>query len=227
MVRFDVVPAGEEVGGFVVEIFVNGVEMTAAGAGLGMDPYDVLVPTNRFVATTTGATIPAARCECGVYGCGSTDLTIIRDGDVVHWEWEGEVPVNRRLTFATRQYDAEVHRVGADRHWETPERRAGRLILETVDRAKLAESHLRISWVGTRWNDPSVFEVALLYGDSHQVFVGFPWGDRDADELAGMVTDRLARTRPSEWNASWHGISPEARGQVPEVAGSRWTRHQL
>jgi hypothetical protein len=31
-------------GGFQVLVYVNDVKMTASGAGLGMDPYDVLVP---------------------------------------------------------------------------------------------------------------------------------------------------------------------------------------
>ena len=47
--------------------------MTAAGAGLGMDPYAVLVPVNRFAAREEPVTIPVARCTCGVYGCGVTD----------------------------------------------------------------------------------------------------------------------------------------------------------
>jgi hypothetical protein len=49
-------------------MFVNGVEMTAAGAGLGMDPYDLLVPDNRLIATYEPRVVPIARCECGVYG---------------------------------------------------------------------------------------------------------------------------------------------------------------
>jgi len=65
---------------FEVQVYVNGVEMTKAGAGLGMDPYDVLVPANRLVATEQPRTVPIARCECGTYGCGSTDVTIVRDG---------------------------------------------------------------------------------------------------------------------------------------------------
>lgn len=43
-----------------------------------MDPYDVLIPENRVVAAEDPKTIPEARCECGVYGCGSTDVRITR-----------------------------------------------------------------------------------------------------------------------------------------------------
>jgi hypothetical protein len=106
--RLSVVSAPEEVGGFEIQVFVNDVEMTAAGAGMGMDPYDVLIPDNRFIATTGSHRIPIARCECGTYGCGVTDVSIVRDEDVVHWDWHEEVPMNRGVTFQASEYDAEV-----------------------------------------------------------------------------------------------------------------------
>ena len=43
-----VAPAGDDAGGgFQVQVFVNDAEMTSVGAGLGMGPYDLLIPTNR------------------------------------------------------------------------------------------------------------------------------------------------------------------------------------
>jgi hypothetical protein len=74
-------------GGFQVQVFVNGAEMTSAWAGLGMDPYDLLVPSNRLVATVEPRTAGIARCSCGVYGCGSTDVTIV----VSRWDEAGRV----------------------------------------------------------------------------------------------------------------------------------------
>ena len=47
---------------------------------MGMDPYDVFVPDNRLVATTESRRVPIARCTCGEYGCGATDVSIVRDG---------------------------------------------------------------------------------------------------------------------------------------------------
>ena len=91
--RFEVTPVVTEIGdGFQVCVHVNDVEMTSAGAGLGMDLYDVLVPTNRLVAAVEPRTLPIARCACGVYGC-ATDITITRDGDLVRWDWSREVPM--------------------------------------------------------------------------------------------------------------------------------------
>jgi hypothetical protein len=48
--RFEVAPVPEPIGGFQVLVFVDDVEVTALGAGLEMDPYDVFVPRNRLVA---------------------------------------------------------------------------------------------------------------------------------------------------------------------------------
>src|SRR6184192_4196871 len=115
------VPSGAG-GGFEVQVYVNEVEMTSAGAGLGMDPYDLLIPANRLAATAEPHTVPIARCDCGIYGCGATDVTIVRDDDLVHWDWSIEVPMRRGASFAAREYDAEVSRVAADHTWETPER---------------------------------------------------------------------------------------------------------
>lgn len=113
VLRLNVVPADS---GFAMEIFVNDVEMTAKGAGLGIDPGEVLVPVNRFVATGRH-TVPVARCECGIYGCGMTDVRITRDRDVVRWDWLKERPTDTPAIFDSAQYDAEVRRMGADHSW--------------------------------------------------------------------------------------------------------------
>lgn len=71
-------------------------ELTSRGAGLGMDPHEVLVPINRVIPWEQATQSPVARCSCGVDGCGSTDVVIALDGDVVHWDWKIEVPIERR-----------------------------------------------------------------------------------------------------------------------------------
>lgn len=86
-IRFEVAPAGDDVAGHQLLVFVDEIEMTSKGAGLGMDPFDVLVPENRLIATADPNRVSIARCECGEYGCRSTDVTIVRNGDVVHWDW--------------------------------------------------------------------------------------------------------------------------------------------
>ncbi len=211
--------------GFQVEVYVNEVEMTSAGAGLGMDPYDLLVPTNRLVAGPEPRTVPIARCNCGVYGCGATTVTISRDGEVVHWDWSVEVPMDRGVSFPADQYDAEVARVAADHSWETPERTAGRLVLTDVDRERLLGSGLRPGWVGNDVRDNEQFRISLDLGDDYQVFVNTPWRGRSPAELARAVCATLARP-PQQWRATWH---PVRRGvsRPPDIAGPSWEREWL
>ncbi|MBV1849333.1 hypothetical protein [Catellatospora tritici] len=221
--RLEVVPAGDEAGGgFQVRVHVNDVEVTAAGAGLGMDPYELLVPTNRLIATAEVRRVPIARCECGVYGCGSTDVTIIRDGDTVHWDWLIEVPMSRGVSFDAAAYDAEVARMALDHSWETPERTAGRLVLRDADRGRLAEHGLRLTWAANHYRDHEVFQVALQLGDDYRIFMGTPWRGRGPEELARAVCEELAQP-PHKWHAGWHSIKRELSGP-PVIAGRSWSR---
>lgn len=206
---------------FEVQVYVNGVEMTKAGAGLGMDPYDVLVPANRLVATEQRRTVPIARCVCGNYGCGSTDVTIVRDGDLVHWDWLLDVPMDRGVTFAAGQYDAEVARIAADHSWETSQRTAGRLILTNVNRDRLATYGLAPDWVANDHRNPQQFRVCLRMGHDYQIFVDTPWDDRTPPELARDVLAMLALP-PQQWRASWHAMNPAADGP-PTIAGRAWS----
>lgn len=216
-------PAGAG-GGFQVLIYVNAVEMTSAGAGLGMDPYQVLVPVNRFVATEAPSTVGVARCECGVYGCGVTDVTIVREAGLVHWDWEVQVPMNRRVSFDAGAYDEDVARVGADHSWETPERTAGRLILAAADRTMLARHGLRLDWVANRWREPELLCVAFRQGQRYQIFVTFPWAGRTPEQLAAHVEHTLATVPPQRWPATWHPI--QGTEDPPGIAGDGWVRER-
>lgn len=223
-IALTVTPAAAEVGGtFQVQIVVNGVEMTSAGAGLGMDPYDLLVPTNRLVATAEPHTVRIARCACGDGGCASTAVTIVRDGNRVHWEWSAEKPMSRGVTFPADAYDAEIARVAADHSWETPDRTAGRLILTTVDRDHLRSYGLRPTRVANHHRHPETFVVSLRLADDYQVFVDTPWRGRSPDELAREVVQTLAQP-PHAWRASWHAIKPSLT-DPPPIAGPSWQRY--
>jgi len=224
--RLAVAPAPDDAGGgFQVEVYVNDTEMTSAGAGLGMDPYDLLIPANRLLATPGQQTVPIARCGCGVYGCGSTDVTITRDGELVHWDWLIETPTDRGVSFSAVQYDAEVERVAGDHSWETAERTAGRLVLTHLDRAALQAHGLAVSWVANDHRVPELFRVALRLGDDYQIFLDTPWQKRGPEELADRVCETLARG-PGKWRASWHAIRPTLPGP-PTIARRSWRQEQF
>ncbi|QFU88468.1 hypothetical protein [Amycolatopsis sp. YIM 10] len=222
--RLAVVPTPDEARGFQVLVHVNGVEMTSAGAGLGMDPYALLIPFNRLTATAEPRTVPIARCGCGVYGCGSTDVTIVRDGDLVHWEWRLEVPMPRGVSFPAEQYDEEVARVAADHSWETPVRTAGRYVLTGLDHDRLRSYGLRADWVANDYRDPGVFCVALMLDDEYQVFLHTAWDGREPGDLAREVCAALALP-PDQWSVGWHAIRPK-QTEPPRIAGPSWRRDQ-
>ncbi|MEV6265586.1 hypothetical protein AB0L64_00370 [Kribbella sp. NPDC051936] len=113
-----------------VLIHVNGLEITEAGAGMGMHPFDLFVPANQLVATSEPRRVIVARCTCGESGCGSTEATITRDDGIIHWDWSVDVPLGHGVTFEAPAYDAEIARIGSDRSWQRPVDTASRLVLE-------------------------------------------------------------------------------------------------
>ena len=115
--RLDVVPLDPRFAagaGFELLVYVNDVEMTRIGAGIGMDPRDLFIPENQLVAIAKPHTIPIARCDCGHHGCAGTDVTIIRRGDVVVWDWLGVTPIDRSVVFNGVEYDRETARIAGE-----------------------------------------------------------------------------------------------------------------
>ncbi|MFC8796705.1 hypothetical protein ACFT2C_03140 [Promicromonospora sp. NPDC057138] len=225
-IRFAIAPVPSEVGDdFEVQVFVDDVEMTSRGAGLGMSPFSLLIPENRLVATTEPRVVPIARCTCGVYGCGVTDVRIQRDGGVVHWEWLHETPVDHGTTFDAAPYDAEVARIGADHAWERPQDTAQRLILTGVDRARLADDGLTLRFAEPVFDDPSTYRVVLRTIDNaHQVFLRFPLRGRGPLEVVDEVVETL-RTPPATWPATFSPMSRAVQG-APGIAGRRWRQER-
>lgn len=221
--RLAVTPTTAEPEGFQVEVWVNDIEMTQAGAGLGMDPYDVLVPTNRFLPAEHPKSIPVARCGCGVYGCGVTDVRITKTAEGIEWNWEVEKPMNRSVYFNEAEYLAELERISGDHSWETPVRTAGRLVLSSVRDEELP-ADLRFDWVANNWRRPDAFQVCLRHQDRHQIFIDFDWDGRSPEQLASAVRHELTTTAPDTWDAEWSAIQ---RSDVPPpMAGAGWRRYQ-
>jgi hypothetical protein len=223
-IRFAVVPVSVEAeDGFEVQVFVDDVEMTSRGAGLGMSPFSLLVPENRLVATTESRVVPIARCTCGTYGCGVTDVRIQREGSVVHWEWLHETPVDHGTTFDAAAYDAEVARIGTDHAWERPQDTAQRLILTGVDRARLAGDGLTLRFAEPVFDDPSTYRIVLQTIDStHQVFLRFPLRGRSPLDVVDEALEML-RTPPANWPATFSPMRATMT-DPPNVAGPNWLR---
>jgi hypothetical protein len=188
-----------------------------------MDPQFVLIPTNCLVATDQKHTVQIARCgACGIHGCVDTDVTISRDGDVVHWEWSKDIPMDRNVSFDAAPYDLELARMSADLSWETPVRTAGRLVLTNVDRDHLLHYGLRPARV--YYHQGEMFTVGLEIEGEYQIWVDIPWLDRGPAELAAAACATLARP-PSEWQATWFSNRGEV-DEPPGIAGPSWQRFE-
>jgi hypothetical protein len=205
--------------GFEVLIHVNGVEITEAGAGMGMHPFDLFVPANRLAATNEPRRVVVARCTCGESGCGSTEARITRDQGVVHWDWSVDVPLGHGVSFEASAYDAEVERIGADRSWQRPVDTASRLVLESADRELLAAAGMRLSWAAQDHRDPRQFLVALVVeAEKFQVFLRLPM--KEPERLAHEVLQTL-RQPPATWRVTFHSMVVGRRGR-PSMASRRW-----
>lgn len=248
-ISFSVQPVGGETSDLQVCVHVDGIELTSTAAGLGMDPRDLLFGGAGLGATSEPRTLPIARCACGIYGCASTDVTVTRDGDVVHWDWTKEVPrapalgagfaQRPRTTFDAAQYDVEAARIAADHVWETAGVTTYRLVVDELERrARVGAENvaqpfrrrlpvgdeLTLSSADTDHRDPSLFSVSLMYRDTHQVFLQLPWLTQTPDEMAAQVVE-LLDAPPSTWTASWHPVRTEDRDRPPSIAGPAWSRY--
>lgn len=216
-IRFAVIPATtEHVGGYEVQVFVNEVEMTSRGAGMGMDPFELLYPVNLLRATPEPVRVPIARCGCGVYGCSETDVIIQRDEWSVTWIWDKKVPGPHTRFFAD-EYDAAVQELLDDHSWEEPVDTAMRLISTGLDHGKLAAEGFALEW---QWPDVDAdrLRVALSWGD-YQVFLDVRHVGREVSDIVDEVLQLFAEPAYS-WPVSYHHI-PGSTAR-PAVAGPGW-----
>lgn len=220
-VRFEIVPARELERSYEVLVYVNDFEITEAGAGMGMHPFDLIVPANQLLATAEPRRVVVARCTCGEPGCGSTEALITRDGDAVHWDWYVDVPFDHGVSFDAAAYDAAIEHLAADQSWQRPVDTVSRLVLEGVDRDGLSSIGLELSWAAADHRDPDKFLVALFApAEEFQVFLRFQLRGRPPEEVADEVMRRL-RTSPRSWSATFHSMVVGKRGR-PSMAGWRW-----
>jgi hypothetical protein len=203
-----------------VIVRIDGDDVSRADDNGGPDPWHVLVPVNRFVATDGSTTATIACCpSCGP-DCYAVEARICREGDAVRWEWGrrgARWAAERRTTlFDAEAYDAEVARFGADYGWETAERRAGRLIIAGLALPSGLEG------VRVRATDTGELEVWLEEPDEYQIFVRVPWDKERPDESAAVVRAVLAGP-VTHWPAEWSSIQG-GREDPPAYAGPSWSQ---
>lgn len=187
-IRFEVAP--EQFQGLQLCVYVNDAEITDASVGIGRYPHDLLVPDNLLVATEEPRTIVIATCDCGEYGCGRMDVTIVREADTVRWTWLYEKPwvdgkpMSDDVVFDAVAYDREVERIAGDFPWETPELAAVRLVQTGVTGRRV----FRVNWTSSE-----ELEVWVANRWRVQVVETFQREGRTPEELARAVVKKLSR----------------------------------
>ncbi|MBM7774126.1 hypothetical protein JOD54_004330 [Actinokineospora baliensis] len=207
---------------FQVLVEVNGTEMTAVWGVRGVDPDQVLLPDNLLTGGPEPRKVPIVvqheefiAYEDGFWEAYNAEVTITRDGDLVHWDWPDDPEVGPNVTFTAAQYDGELARFVADTSWETPPRTARRLVYAGIDRGQLLEYGLSLGWVGAV--EPDLFRVTLSTGH-YLVYLYTQW--RSPEELAREVCATVALP-PEQWEATWYAHRDTT---PPAMAGPLWRR---
>lgn len=76
------------------------------GGLMGLDPDDLLREPCQLIPGEAPQTVIIGRCDCGIIGCGSVDVGITSDGEVITWTSRDGVI---RIRFNAVQYLEEVH----------------------------------------------------------------------------------------------------------------------
>jgi hypothetical protein len=197
-----------------VIVRIDGVDVSRADDNDGPDPWYSLVPVNRFVATDEPTTVIIAGCRSCGPACDAVEVRIRREGETVRWEWGG-----RTALFDAAAYDAEVARIEADRGWETPAHRAGRIVFAGVALPPGVEG-VRVTVL-----DTGELEVWLEEPDTYQIWLNSPWDPQRPDHSAAMAREMLARPA-ADWPARWHGVRWDCEGP-PAYAGPSWQRAEF
>lgn len=219
--RLEVVPLPRL--GFQIKAYINEADLLAAADLAGMDPYNVLIPVNRLVATPQPQKVTIGRCYNGDPDCVRMDVVVHRRGDLVHWTWScSRAPFDGAAAFAAEAYAAEVGRMAADQSWEPPGRTAGRLVVTRLMRERLLpDGVITTHMIHKRVSEPVVFFIALEIRDEYQLFLEFPWHEGDPGRVADEVCAILAGPT-AQWPASW--FSMKGVDTPPAIAGPSWQR---
>lgn len=186
---------------------------------IGLDPDDILVHPSPLIALSEPHVATVARCDCGVIGCGSLEVSICREGDVVSWR---SVYSSVVVQFRADLYEREVERAVNDRSWETPDRTTARLISDFVDRRALAERGLRFEWASGRLREGAM-SLSLGYElGPCQLVVHVSAANASPKEVAESCLAVLSQNPVTWTDVNWYprqqGLGP------PAIAGSGWRK---
>lgn len=217
--RIEVRPLSE-IDDHQVCLFADDLDLVALFAYdfIGLDPEELLNEPCVLRARSAEHIACIARCDCGVVECGSVNV-YIRSGDgCVTW---AAINSDLEVRFDTVQYSAEVERALLDHTWETPERKAARLIKSAIKTQCLEPPGFELDWVSGRAVGGRMTAAFTLRPGPFQVLLQMPWDADDIDAIVYSFQAVLERP-PEEW--------PEVRCYpqthdlgLPAIAGPGWS----
>jgi hypothetical protein len=219
----------------VVQVLADGRDPFAEAARdwRGFDPATMLGPHSPLLPVDLGRRVAVYRCPCGEAGCGVIAPVIVPspDGSRVSWvdfrDYVGvfNCPVEESvykhegkswdlpdLHFDREQYIAEVERASRDCSWETPRRRAARLLYERLEPMGLVlPPDLDLAWVSPAWREAG---VTLMFQrvsrvppfEVRQRMLRLTSALDDLEHAAEDISEQLLSTFPDEWTRrfGWH-----------------------
>jgi len=185
---------------------------------IGLDPDDILVPPSSLVAASEPHVATIGRCDCGYAGCGSVEVTISRDAELVTWR---SADSSFAVQFRADAYDREVARAANDFSWETPDRTTARLIAASVDRSALAQRGFTFEWASGRLKEGAM-SVSLRYERGPYQLIVSMRIDGPPVEVAERCVAAVVQD-PSQWpDVSWYPQQPGLA--APGIAGPGWKK---
>jgi hypothetical protein len=186
---------------------------------MGLDPDNILVTPSPLAGGDKPHWVTVARCNCGVIGCGSIEVEVVRSADNVEWKW-GRPESPQIIKFAATSYDAEVDRALTDTTWETPDRPAARLLADKVNRGVLGRHGVSYSWASGRVRKDTLTVSLNLEPGPYQLLLHLPWNAESPEQIA-QKCDEILGDPPASWaQVEWFpqrpGLGP------PAMAGPSW-----
>jgi len=207
-----------------VRILINGHDIIPERM-IGLDPWDdgdISCSLLDQEALSTSGELTYARCSCGVVGCGSDSVEVLRDGETVKWNSKGTS--KKTFVFEARQYDQAVADLRNNFKWEPMERTAERLVGE-LDFSNLTNFGLFFEWASGRMNQDK-FGICFRLGEpqKYQIVAYVPWNQRTPEGAVGAAK-LLLQQPPTQWpDVVYYNQTPH-NTQAPELCGPGWRAH--
>ncbi len=196
--------AGEDSSYHEVRIFIDENDLLADSDMIGIDPVEFFEQK----ALLDSGKLYIGRCNCGVIGCGSWDLTVSRTENTVEWSLEN--PEDTKYVFDLAEYERLIQESAENKAWETVDRTAERFVRQ-MDFSQAKALGLTFAGVSADILNKEVIQVWFTQKaeppKTPNVFYEVPWNWEKSEDAVTAVQQMLDR-----WEASGKPGKPTWQG---------------